>query len=110
MTRRRCGTPCRIVRPPTASPLITLCARELTSDWWLSRPFPTKDDFTAFNRVNSQLLNAPTTLKRVPLRVYVPSSPPDASSSAAGSFKVVQPLVAPRTPNSECGSQGNPPW
>lgn len=61
------------------------------------------DDFVAFTKVNAQLLNAPTPLKHIPLRIYIPSSPPDAGG-APGSFKVMQTLVAPRIANRECFS------
>lgn len=57
------------------------------------------DDYTAFSKVNAHLLNPPTPLKHVPIRVYIPSSPPDASGSAPGSFRVMQSLVAPRLAN-----------
>lgn len=54
------------------------------------------NDYASFNRINSSLLNAPTALKHVPLRVYIPTSPTDSSSSSpseSGTFKVVQSLV-----------------
>ena len=52
------------------------------------------NDHTTFSRLNARLLNAPTALKHVPLRIYIPSSPPSAdASAAAGVFKVVQTLV-----------------
>lgn len=52
------------------------------------------NDHATFSRINARLLNAPTALKHVPLRIYVPSSPPSAGESAApGAFKVVQTLV-----------------
>lgn len=69
------------------------------------------DDYTSFSKINTQLLNAPTQLKHVPLRIYIPSSPPSGGNSeggggtsAQGSFKVVQSLVAPRLPNRKCFS------
>lgn len=49
------------------------------------------NDFAAFTRVNTRLLNASTALKHVPLRVYIPDASPD--EGAAGSFKIVQSLV-----------------
>ena len=67
------------------------------------------DDFVAFTKVNAQLLNAPTPLKHIPLRIYIPSSPPDAGG-APGSFKVMQTLVAPRTANRECTLPASPPY
>lgn len=60
------------------------------------------DDYASFSKINTQLLNPPTPLKHVPIRIYIPSSPPgrDGSGPAApGSFKVMQSLVAPRLPN-----------
>ena len=60
------------------------------------------NDFAAFNRINTRLLNAPTALKHIPIRIYVPdasptspspSSAPPHSHAATGSFKIVQTLV-----------------
>ncbi|KPM37082.1 Autophagy protein 5 [Neonectria ditissima] len=60
------------------------------------------NDQAAFNRINTRLLNAPTALKHVPVRIFVPSTPPGAESSPApsepGSFKVVQSLVPANSP------------
>lgn len=50
--------------------------------------------------MNTRLLNPPTPLKSVPLRIYIPSSPPDAGDATPGSFKVMQTLVPPRIANS----------
>jgi autophagy-related protein 5 len=71
------------------------------------------NDYTSFQPIHSRLLNAPTALKHVPLRIYIPSAPPpstsqsaeaaaSASSSAAagresGSFRVLQSLVPAMT-------------
>lgn len=60
-----------------------------------------QDDYAAFNKINSLLLNTPTPLKNVPIRVYIPSSPKDSSDAAPASFKVIQRLVPPRLPNSK---------
>lgn len=63
------------------------------------------NDFATFSRINNRLLNPPTPLKHVPIRVYIPSSPPgDASGSSMStgspaSFKIVQTLVPTTTPN-----------
>lgn len=43
------------------------------------------NDYASFAKVNALLLNAPTPLRNVPLRVYIPSSPPAASSSSSAS-------------------------
>lgn len=59
------------------------------------------NDYAAFTRINTRLLNAPSNLKHVPLRMYIPSSPATAGASSpeAGSFKVVQSLVPAATPD-----------
>lgn len=58
------------------------------------------NDHATFTRINTRLLNAPTALKHVPIRIYTPSSP-DASAAAAGAFKVVQTLVPARLPQGQ---------
>jgi autophagy-related protein 5 len=63
------------------------------------------DDFIAYNKINSILLNPATPLKHIPLRVYVPSSPTE--SSTLGSFKIVQTLIPPVTPNREVQTVGS---
>lgn len=50
----------------------------------------------SFSKINNRLLNTPTPLKNVPIRIYIPSSPNDATDATPGSFKVVQTLVPPR--------------
>lgn len=61
------------------------------------------NDHAAYSRINTRLLNAPTALKNVPLRVYIPSTPANATSSPThgetGSFRVVQSLVPAATPD-----------
>lgn len=81
------------------------------------------NDRASFARVNALLLNAPTPLRAVPLRLYIPSAPPTTSSqppcpgpgpgadrargssspppppppaAEPGTFKVLQALVPPR--------------
>lgn len=49
------------------------------------------NDLASFSRIQSKLLNAPTALKHVPLRIYLPESP--SADSATGSFRVVQALI-----------------
>ncbi|OAA76966.1 autophagy protein 5 [Akanthomyces lecanii RCEF 1005] len=65
------------------------------------------NDYAAFARINNRLLNAPTALKHVPMRIYLPLAPvaggggeePTAvdhgDASAAGAFKIIQSLVQP---------------
>ncbi|KAK2045346.1 autophagy protein [Colletotrichum somersetense] len=83
------------------------------------------NDFASFSKINALLLNAPTPLRNVPLRVYIPSPPTspspasaqqqlappppppapptpgptaDQPSSSAGAYKVLQALVPPTVP------------
>ncbi|KAG6026214.1 autophagy protein 5 [Claviceps citrina] len=49
------------------------------------------NDHAAFSKVNARLLNAPSALRHVPLRVYVPAS--SDRQGGAGSFRIVQALV-----------------
>ncbi|KAL5584925.1 hypothetical protein FOVSG1_014314 [Fusarium oxysporum f. sp. vasinfectum] len=54
------------------------------------------NDQASFNRINSHLLNAPTALKHVPIRIYIPTTASDSSSPACSeqaTFKVIQSLV-----------------
>lgn len=70
------------------------------------------DDYSSFAKINARLLNPPTPLKHIPIRIYIPSTPPggDAIGTAApGSFKVMQSLVSPRLPNREFTPPPSPP-
>lgn len=81
------------------------------------------NDYAAFSRINNRLLNAPTTLKHIPIRIYLPLAPPHSAgsdhnvgrgeggptsavdrqgggdssdaSTGAGAFKIIQSLVQP---------------
>ncbi|KAK0614038.1 autophagy protein Apg5-domain-containing protein [Immersiella caudata] len=55
-------------------------------------------DYAAYAKIQAQLLNAPTPLKNVPLRIYMPTSP-SGEDATPGSFRVMQTLVPPRLPN-----------
>jgi autophagy-related protein 5 len=60
------------------------------------------NDYQTFSRVNSILLNAPTPLKNVPVRIYIPSSPSAPTrdhSSATASFKILQVLLPAMIPS-----------
>ncbi|KAK4669112.1 autophagy protein 5 [Podospora pseudopauciseta] len=57
------------------------------------------NDYASFSRINSRLLNTPTPLRNVPVRIYIPSSPLQTSGGDHGSFKVVQTLIPPRNAN-----------
>lgn len=53
-------------------------------------------DFPAYTKIQNHLLHAsPTPLRNVPMRLYVPSAVTE-EGGGAGSFRVVQTLVAPR--------------
>jgi autophagy-related protein 5 len=56
------------------------------------------DDVTTFNAINTKLLNPATPLRHIPLRIYIPQQ---AEPDTAGSFKIVQQLIPPRTANRE---------
>ncbi|KAL7824028.1 autophagy protein Apg5 domain-containing protein [Trichoderma gracile] len=89
-------------------------SKEHTTQLWNS---VIDNDYAAFSRIHTRLLNAPATLKHAPIRIYIPSSPIDAGggggddaaaaaalSSApaageAGAFRVVQSLVPVVTPD-----------
>ena len=58
------------------------------------------NDYASFHPIHTQLLNAPTALKHVPVRIFIPSSPPpsaepasEAAIAEAGSFRVLQSLM-----------------
>jgi autophagy-related protein 5 len=64
------------------------------------------NDYASFQPIHSRLLNAPTALKHVPLRIYIPSAPSTSQSVEAptsppagesGSFRVLQSLVPAMT-------------
>jgi|SRR5688572_12017823 autophagy-related protein 5 len=50
------------------------------------------NDYPSFSPIHSRLLNAPTALKHIPIRIYIPTT--DEESGTAGSYRVVQSLVA----------------
>ncbi|EFQ32306.1 autophagy protein Apg5 [Colletotrichum graminicola] len=57
------------------------------------------NDFASFSKINALLLNAPTPLRNVPLRVYIPSSPPPGTSSSSPSLASPA-ATSPRPPAS----------
>ncbi|KAF3760799.1 hypothetical protein M406DRAFT_342978 [Cryphonectria parasitica EP155] len=85
------------IRNGNAKQIMSLSKEHTTALWNAVQD----NDYASFAKVNAQLLNPPTPLKHVPIRIYIPSTPPggDASGSAPGSFKVMQSLVEPRLPN-----------
>lgn len=49
------------------------------------------NDHSSFRQINNRLLNAPTALKHIPIRIYIPTS--TEAAPEAGSFKVIQTLI-----------------
>lgn len=68
---------------------------------------PVTDDYDAFAKVNNRLLNPPTPLKSVPLRIYIPSTPNNDSASAE--YKAMQTLMPPRTSSRKSSLSPSPP-
>lgn len=61
------------------------------------------NDYASFVKINKHLLNTPTPIKNIPLRIYLPSptsSTGGDSSGGSASFKVIQTLVPPKSPRS----------
>ncbi|PSR97000.1 autophagy protein Apg5-domain-containing protein [Coniella lustricola] len=87
------------VRNGNAKQIMSLSKEHTTALWNAVQD----NDYTAFAKVNVQLLNPSTPLKHVPIRIYIPSSPPGSATAssgpAPGSFKVLQSLVSPCLPN-----------
>ncbi|KAK7941224.1 uncharacterized protein PG986_013611, partial [Apiospora aurea] len=83
------------VRNGNAQQIMSLSKENTTALWNAVQD----NDYTAFNKVNTRLLNTSRDLKNVPIRLYIPQSPDNSvaeNSNGAGSFKVVQSLVSPR--------------
>lgn len=83
------------VRNGNAKQIMSLSKEHTTSLWNAVQD----NDYASFVKVHSRLLNAPTALKNVPMRIYIPSSPLNPDEISQGSFKVMQTLVPPRMPN-----------
>lgn len=52
------------------------------------------NDYGSFSPIQSRLLNAPTALKNIPIRIYIPSASDEPDAPPAGSYRVVQSLVS----------------
>ncbi|KAK1771163.1 putative autophagy protein 5 protein [Phialemonium atrogriseum] len=83
------------VRNNNAQQIMSLSKADTTALWNAVQD----NDYAAFARVNTRLLNPATPLKSAPVRIYIPSTVPDATSAAPFSYKVIQTLVPPRTSN-----------
>ena len=72
---------------------------------------PTEDDFAAFHKINSILLNPATPLKHIPLRIYIPSLSSSPNDTAAlGSVRTWQSLIPPMTSSREVQTLGSALW
>ncbi|KAH8671276.1 ATG5 protein [Xylariales sp. PMI_506] len=80
------------VRNGNAQQIMSLSKENTTALWNAVQD----NDYAAFTKVNTRLLNTSRELKNVPIRIYIPQSPDTVNSGGAGSFKVVQSLVQPR--------------
>ncbi|KAK3301438.1 autophagy protein Apg5-domain-containing protein [Chaetomium fimeti] len=83
------------VRNGNAKQIMSLSKEHSTTLWNAIKD----NDHAAFSKVNRRLLNTPSPLKNVPMRIYIPSSPSDTGDTTPGSFKVIQNLVPPRLSN-----------
>ncbi|KAH8820898.1 autophagy protein Apg5-domain-containing protein [Xylogone sp. PMI_703] len=83
------------IRNGTAKAIMSM-SKEHSTQLWDS---VVDNDYATWLKITNMLLNLPTPLKHVPLRVYIPSSP--TSSSDLGSIKIVQMLVPPVTTKRE---------
>ncbi|KXH63741.1 autophagy protein Apg5 [Colletotrichum nymphaeae SA-01] len=65
------------VRYGNAKRIMSLSKADTSSLWNAVQD----NDYASFAKINALLLNAPTPLRNVPLRVYIPSSPPPGTGS-----------------------------
>ncbi|KAM0285649.1 hypothetical protein ACHAQH_001355 [Verticillium albo-atrum] len=89
----------------TAKRIMSLSKADTSTLWHAVQD----NDYPSFARISAHLLNAPTTLKNIPLRLYIPSAPPSAAAAASsspsnpspgpGAFRVLQAPVPPRHPS-----------
>ncbi|OLN86385.1 Autophagy protein 5 [Colletotrichum chlorophyti] len=101
------------VRYGNANRIMSLSKSDTSSLWNAVQD----NDHASFTKINALLLNAPTPLRHVPVRIYIPSSPPPTSSHSSpapppqqqdqtqtqpqtAAFKVLQALVPPTVPGS----------
>ncbi|KHJ34702.1 putative atg5 protein [Erysiphe necator] len=89
------------VRNGTAKGIMSM-SKENSTQLWNSVQ---DNDFRAFHKIHQVLLNPPTPLKHIPLRLYVPSVP--NATTGFSSFNVIQMLVPPITASQEIQSVGS---
>ncbi|WQF88335.1 Putative autophagy protein Atg5, UblA [Colletotrichum destructivum] len=87
------------VRYGNAKRIMSLSKADTSALWNAVRD----NDHASFAKINALLLNAPTPLRNVPLRVYIPSSPPPPLSALAA------PVPASPSPSPTLDSPPPPP-
>ena len=65
------------------------------------------NDYTSYNHINTRLLNAPTALKHIPMRIYLPTAP-ILSNEATPNIKTAV-SSSPPPPNEASGSSPSKP-
>lgn len=88
------------IRNGNAKQIMSLSKEHTTQLWNAVQD----NDYASFSKINKHLLNTPTPIKNIPLRIYIPSTTTSDTTGTGGSFKVIQTLVPPRVP----GSNGTP--
>ncbi|KXH61272.1 autophagy protein Apg5 [Colletotrichum salicis] len=92
------------VRYGNAKRIMSLSKADTSSLWNAVQD----NDYASFSKINALLLNAPTPLRNVPLRVYIPSSPPAGTTSTSTSAAISpSPTAAPIA--SPAPAQGDTP-
>lgn len=80
------------VRNGNANQIMKMSKEDTTQLWHAV----VDNDYASFTKIQNRLLNAPTALKHVPVRIYIPSVPGSSQpNEPAGSFKIVQSLIQP---------------
>ncbi|KAK1540707.1 autophagy protein Apg5 [Colletotrichum paranaense] len=98
------------VRYGNAKRIMSLSKADTSSLWNAVQD----NDYASFAKINALLLNAPTPLRNVPLRVYIPSSPPpgigsntvtntDTTSPPPTSSQQVPPATSPPPTPAQAG-------
>ncbi|KUJ11881.1 APG5-domain-containing protein [Mollisia scopiformis] len=98
------------IRNGTAKGIMSMSKEHSTQLWNTVQD----NDYASFSRINSILLNPPTPLKHIPLRIYIPSSPSSSNPSSSqpnanflGSIKIIQTLIPPVTERRETQTLGS---
>ncbi|KAK1633827.1 autophagy protein [Colletotrichum phormii] len=82
------------VRYGNAKRIMSLSKADTSSLWNAVQD----NDYASFSKINALLLNAPTPLRNVPLRVYIPSSPPAGTTTTSTSAAAIPPSPTAAAP------------